>query len=205
MATGACSSRVPGAWGCSLGVPAPVPGPGLGRRGSWGLRVLLGLGDAQGIPEEEEVPLPRRRALSHAHALAEQRLGRCRDGRALLHGVRVVPAEQMVSGVRKAAAAGPDCAGVSRSCGGSLPGATAAVQLAHPARARRSLAWDTPVGLGTAPSRPERGCQGGSLCRTALLDQNLPLRSTGACWHSAVPAGTGAVAGPAPSRHNTAF
>ena len=76
MAMGACGgSRAPGAWGCCLGVPALGPGPGLGKQGSRGLRVLLGLGDDQGVAEEEEVPLPRRTALAQPHALAEQRLG----------------------------------------------------------------------------------------------------------------------------------
>ena len=66
---------VPGAapW---LSLPwGPGPGPGLGRKGRWALRVLLGLGDDQGIAEEEEVPLPRRTALGHPHALMEQGLG----------------------------------------------------------------------------------------------------------------------------------
>ena len=75
MAVGASSTRVPGAWGCSLGVPGLVPGPGLGRKGSGALRVLLGLGDDQGVPGEEEVPFPRHTALGHPHALAQQRLG----------------------------------------------------------------------------------------------------------------------------------
>ena len=74
-AMGASSSRVPGTRGCSLAVPALGPGPGLGRKGSWALRVLLGLGDDQGIAEEEEVPLPRRTALGHPHMLMEQGLG----------------------------------------------------------------------------------------------------------------------------------
>ena len=63
--------------------------------------------------------------------------------------------------MRKAAAAGPGGAGVSPSHGGSLPGAAAAVHLAHPAEGRRSRAWDPLVGLRTVPSRLEKGCQGG--------------------------------------------
>ena len=63
--------------------------------------------------------------------------------------------------MRKAAAAGSSGAGASPSHGGSLPGAAAAVHLAHPAEGRRSLAWDTLVGLRTVPSRLEQGCQGG--------------------------------------------
>lgn len=57
-------------FGCAL-----VPGPGLGTKGSWGLKVLLGLDNDQGIPEEEEVPLPYCVALCHMHALVEQWFG----------------------------------------------------------------------------------------------------------------------------------
>ena len=45
----------------------------------------------------------------------------------------------------------------------------------------------------------------GSWCRAVLLGKSLALPSAAACWHSAVPAGTGAVAGPAPGQHNMPF
>ena len=168
-------------------------GQGQGEKGSRGLPLLLGLGDDQGVTEEEEVPLPRPTALGHPHALAEQRLWRRGDGRALLRGVGVVPAEQTAPGVRKAAAAGPGCAGASPSHGGSLPGPAAAVRLAHPAEVRRSLASDAAVGLGRVPSRPERGCRGGRECWEALLGGSLALPSAALSWHSAEPVPAGSV------------
>ena len=87
--------------GLLLGCPcsgALVPGPGLGRKGSWALPVLLGLGDDQGVSEEEEVPLlPLATALGHPHALPEQRLRQCWIGLTLLVRTRVIPAEQTAS------------------------------------------------------------------------------------------------------------
>lgn len=62
---GTSSTRVPGALSCFLGVLALMLGPGLGKKGIWHLRVLLELGDDQGIPEEEEVPLPHHIAMGH--------------------------------------------------------------------------------------------------------------------------------------------
>lgn len=142
-----------GAQGCPLGAPAPRPGPGLGRKGSWALPALLGLGDDEGVPEEEEVPLARPPALGHPHMLALQRLGCCSGRQALLPGLRVIPVEQTASGMMsKAAAAGPGCAGVSPSHGGSSPGAVAAVHLSHLDEGRGILRWDTAVGLRTVPS-----------------------------------------------------
>lgn len=39
--------------GGPLGVPVLVPGPVLGRKGSWSLNALFGLQDSHGIPVEE--------------------------------------------------------------------------------------------------------------------------------------------------------
>lgn len=57
--------------GGPLGVPVLVPGPVLGRKGSWSLNALFGLQDSHGIP------LPCQTALGHPHVLTEQRLSWC--------------------------------------------------------------------------------------------------------------------------------
>ena len=111
-----------GGLGLPLGCPcsgALVPGPWLGRKGSWALPVLLGLGHDHAVPEEEEVPLLlMARSLGHPHTfpqqrLPQQRLPRCPVRRALLLGSRVVPSGQMALGMSKAAAVGRGCAAVS--------------------------------------------------------------------------------------------
>lgn len=72
-----------------------------------------------------------------------------------VHGARVVPAEQMALGMSKVAGARPRCASMFLSCRGSSPGAAAAVHLAHPAKERSSIVWDTLVGLRIPSSWPE--------------------------------------------------
>jgi len=72
---GASSSRVPETLGCSLGVPALVQGPELGKKGSWDVWLLLELGNDQDILEEEEVPPACLVALGHQHIPTEHRLG----------------------------------------------------------------------------------------------------------------------------------
>ncbi|XP_061200855.1 uncharacterized protein LOC133207741 [Neopsephotus bourkii] len=112
-----------GGLGLLLGCPcsgALVPGPWFGRKGSWALPVLLCLGDDHAVLEEEEVPLhPLAVALGHPHMHPQQRLGRCLVRRALLLGVRVIPAGQMASSMSKAAALGCSCASASPSHGGT--------------------------------------------------------------------------------------
>lgn len=100
---------------------ALVPGQGLWRKHSWGLLVLLGLGNEQGISEEEEVPLPCCAALGHSHALMEQRLRWCGNGCSVLYGAGAIPAELSEQCMRKVAAAGLGCARVPQNTVGAAP------------------------------------------------------------------------------------
>lgn len=172
--------------GLLLGCPcsgALVPGPGLGRKGSWALPVLLGLGDDHTVLEEEEVPLlPLATALGNPHVLPEQRLGQCLVRRALLVGARVIPAGQMALGMSKVAAAGPGCASVSPSCGGTHLDPQQQSHCPIPTGAREDLRMKTcNAQYGSAPPK----------------ERSTPS-AAGAATRSTVRAGTGAVAGPAP-------
>ena len=123
------SSKVAGPGAGARGSRGWCQGQGWGK-GSWALRLLLQLGDDQFLREEEKAPLAPLAAPGQPHVRAQHRLG---VGESL-------PAEQRAAGMRKAAAAGPGRARMSLSHGGSLPGAAAAVGLAHRARARRTVA-----------------------------------------------------------------
>jgi len=188
-----------------LGLVLGCPYPGGEEQSSRGLRVLLGLGDDQGVAEEEEVPLPGGTALGHPHALAQPGLGRCRGRLALLPGLRVVTAEQRASGTGKAGAAGPGCAGASPSHAGG----------AH-LELRQQFSWPIPTRPGAAArgtgwwaqgsaQAPQARLPRGSWCRWLVLGKSLALPNSTGCWLGAVPAGSGAVAGPAPGQHTMAF
>lgn len=166
----------PGAGG--QGVPALEPGPGMGQ-GQLSRRVLPQLGDHQFLLEEEKAPLAPLAAPGQLHVCAQHRL--CIG--------ESVPAEQSTAGIRKAAAAGPGRAPLSPSHGGSPPGATAAVGLAHPARDRRTLA----VHQGCGPAGDSEDGKRVAGAWSALLGQTLPPPSAALCQHSSVLPALGAV------------
>ena len=175
-----------GRLGLLLGCPyscALVPGPGLGRKGSWALPVLLGLGDDQGVSEEEEVPLlPLAMSLGNPHVLPEQRLVQCLVRRALLVGARVIPAGQTALGMSKVAAAGPSCPSASPSCGGTHLDPQQQSHCPIPTGLQKDFQIKTRLSqVGNAPPKK----------------RSTPS-AAGAASRSTVRAGTGAVARPAP-------
>lgn len=66
----ASSTRLPGAWGCSLSVTCLGAKVILWEERQVGSLGLTWLGNGQGIPEEEEVLLLYCMVLGHPHALA---------------------------------------------------------------------------------------------------------------------------------------